>query len=161
MDINKFKNYIHYSTSLDKILEWIHSKFQLAHARQWMELAIEIPLATTLADARISPEQVMEFLEVGYTIDKALPLLFKGIPLDKAPSPKRKRGNMSYSEKIKKGIHPGLTDRGTVLFKEFLQEHISQGNSFKSIPRSQVNHAMRVHVENCYKSNSFKAPGGN
>ncbi|KAJ9083920.1 hypothetical protein DSO57_1029628 [Entomophthora muscae] len=115
-----------------KILkEWIHSKFQPAHMRQWMELAIEIPLSTTLANTRISPEQVMEFLDVGYTIEKALLLLFKGILLDKAPSPKRKRENMLYSKKIKKGIHLGLTDRGNVPFKEFLQEHISQGNPFK------------------------------
>ncbi|KAJ9090103.1 hypothetical protein DSO57_1006172 [Entomophthora muscae] len=116
-----------------------------------MELAIEIPLATTLANTKISPEQVMKFLDERYTLDKALPLLFKGILLDKASSSKRKRGNMSYSKKIKKGIHPGLTDRGTVPFKEFLQEHISQGNPFKSTPRSQVNHTMRVHVENLKK----------
>ncbi|KAJ9089718.1 hypothetical protein DSO57_1009983 [Entomophthora muscae] len=151
MNINVFKNYIHNSTSPDRILEWVNSRFQPPQARQWMELAIEIPLATTLADAKISPEQAMEFLDEGYTLDKALPLLFKGILLDKASSPKRKRGNMSYSKKIKKGIHPGLTDRGTVLFKEFLQEHMSQGNPFKSIPRSQVNHAMRVHMENLKK----------
>ncbi|KAJ9059708.1 hypothetical protein DSO57_1038659, partial [Entomophthora muscae] len=83
-------------------------------------------LATTLANTKITLGQMMEFLDERYTLDKSITLLFKGILLDKAPYPKRKQGNMSYSEKIKKGIHPGLTERGTVPFKEFLQEHISQ-----------------------------------
>ncbi|KAJ9078507.1 hypothetical protein DSO57_1005948 [Entomophthora muscae] len=70
---------------------------------------------------------VVEYIEAGYTLEETIPLLFKGIPMDKAPPPKRKGGeNMSYSEKIQKEIPPGLTDRGTIPFKEFLQEHMSQ-----------------------------------
>ncbi|KAJ9062950.1 hypothetical protein DSO57_1005188 [Entomophthora muscae] len=101
-------------------------------------MEVDIPLATTLTNAMVTPPLVMEFLDAGYTPEETVPLLFKGIPMDKAPSLKQKRGdNMSYSKKIKKGIPIGLTDRGTIPFKEFLQEH--------------VNYAMQVHVANLCK----------
>ncbi|KAJ9087638.1 hypothetical protein DSO57_1031087 [Entomophthora muscae] len=105
INLEMFKPYIHYSSTPDKILEWVRSRFHPTMARQWMEIEIGIPLATTMDNAKISPNMVAEYTEAGYTLDEAIPLLFKGIPLDKAPSPKRKRGeNMTYSEKIKKRI---------------------------------------------------------
>ncbi|KAJ9078512.1 hypothetical protein DSO57_1005953 [Entomophthora muscae] len=152
VDFNKFRQFIHYSSNPDKILEWSQTKFPSSQARQWMTIEVDIPLATTLANTMITPLLVMEFLDARYTLEETVPLLFKGIPMDKAPSLKQKRGdNMSYSEKIKKGIPTGLTDRGIIPFKESLQEHVSQGNPFKSIPRSQVNYAMQVHVANLRK----------
>ncbi|KAJ9074395.1 hypothetical protein DSO57_1006954 [Entomophthora muscae] len=99
--IEVFKLYIHYSATPEKILEWVRSRFHPARARQWMEIEIDIPLATSLDDAKITPNLIAEYIDAGYTREEAIPLLFKGIPMDKAPSPKRKRGeHMSYSEKI-------------------------------------------------------------
>ncbi|KAJ9078567.1 hypothetical protein DSO57_1005410 [Entomophthora muscae] len=118
VDFNKLRQFIHYSSNPDKTLEWSQSKFPPSQAHQWMAIEVDITLATTLSNAMITPPSVIEFLDAGYKLEETLPLLFKGIPMDKAPSLKQKRGNnISYSKKIKKGIPPGLTDRRTISFK--------------------------------------------
>ncbi|KAJ9068023.1 hypothetical protein DSO57_1032943 [Entomophthora muscae] len=149
-DINKF---IHPTISPALAVEWKSHGFSATEAIQWANIAIQVDLARKLRNMKIHPSVVSDYLNSGYTIDESIEYMIKRTPLKSAPSPKTrdKTDNLLYSERVKKGLETELTKEGFIPFEDFIREHTAQGNPYKTAPRSSINFAICIYVNNLTK----------
>ncbi|KAJ9052533.1 hypothetical protein DSO57_1033196 [Entomophthora muscae] len=74
----------------------------------------------------------------------------KKTPLKLAPPP-NKPNNLSYRDRVNKGLETELNKEGFIPFEEAIREHTAQGNLYKTAPRSLINYAICIYVNNISK----------
>ncbi|KAJ9074846.1 hypothetical protein DSO57_1002276 [Entomophthora muscae] len=155
LHINKIKygeinKYIHATVSPVQAMEWKKESFSATDTKQWAWIQIQIDLAIRLRDLNIHPSNIAEFLNNEYTLDEAVELSIKKIPIKKASPPRRanKANNMSYSERVKHGLETELNKKGCISFEDFTREHTAQGNLYKNCPKSNIKNTIRIYVNN-------------
>ncbi|KAJ9083802.1 hypothetical protein DSO57_1031084 [Entomophthora muscae] len=154
-EINK---YIHPTIDPESAIEWKSKGLLSTEAKQWTNIRVQVDLASSLRDPKIYPSTINNFLLSGYTLNESVEYNIKKIPLKQAPPPKLKHfeKNMSYSERVRQGLETELKKDGFVPYEDFLRELATQGNPYKTIPRSSLNHAIRIHVNNLSKGSIKK-----
>ncbi|KAJ9061869.1 hypothetical protein DSO57_1016274 [Entomophthora muscae] len=150
---SEIHKYIHPAICPESAIAWKTKGFTPAEAKKWASIEAPIDLAISLRDIKIHPSMIADFLTEGYSMDEAIEYNIKRIPLKEAPLPKKEgiKVNMSYSERVRMGLETKLNKDGFIPFDDFLREHTAQGNPYKCTPRSSLNHAIRIHVNNLTK----------
>ncbi|KAJ9065061.1 hypothetical protein DSO57_1023696 [Entomophthora muscae] len=148
-----FHVYMHPSKSPDMIMTWSKTDFGAPEAKLWMQLEMDIKLARNFKSRCITPQLVMSFTDRGYTMEEAVDnIVFKISLVEAKPSKFGKtQKDMSYSERVKKGLDQTLDPDGFLPYTDRVREMIIQGNPFCSLPQSTLPNAMRIHFNSLSK----------
>ncbi|KAJ9089164.1 hypothetical protein DSO57_1015673 [Entomophthora muscae] len=82
-NVNK---YIHQTISPAAAIEWKRTGFMAKEALLWSEIQVPVDFAETLRHKKIYLTKISEYLTNRYTLDEALNLVIKKVPLASAPS---------------------------------------------------------------------------
>ncbi|KAJ9072702.1 hypothetical protein DSO57_1024526 [Entomophthora muscae] len=143
----EIRKYFHPNIGPENTIIWKQRRFSPREAKLWEELIIDVSLAHTLQNRNILPVTIERFIERGYTLDKAIMYSMEGTSIDQAKPPQNSNHpRMSYSERVKRGKEPPIS--GPIPYEDFIRDHMSQGNPYKSMPKSYIKNTIRIYLNN-------------
>ncbi|KAJ9057944.1 hypothetical protein DSO57_1017779 [Entomophthora muscae] len=134
---DEIRKYFYPNIGPESAIVWKRLGFALGEAKLWADLVVNVDLAHTLWNQNILPVTIARFIERKYTLDEAIMYTMEGTPLDRTRPPQNcDHPKMSYSERVKRGKEPPTS--GPIPYEDFIRDHMSQGNPYKSMPKSFI-----------------------